>query len=108
PTPFMRKSRKAARANDVWHSNQPPREIAERAALPAAKAKSLARRAVRMPEFVEPQLCSVCEHAPSGTQWAHEVKFDGYRIQLRAENGSPTLRHPNGPRERHKLMSRRR
>jgi bifunctional non-homologous end joining protein LigD len=44
-----------------------------------------------MPAFVEPQLCKPVERPPSGKQWAHEIKFDGYRMQLRTENGHATL-----------------
>ncbi|HEX3429818.1 MAG TPA: DNA ligase D [Rhizomicrobium sp.] len=97
PKSFMRASRRAAKANDVWQSNRPPREMPERAASPPVKAKPLPRRrAARLPQFVEPQLCSVCERAPSGAQWAHEVKFDGYRMQLRVENGAAAMRTRKG------------
>ncbi len=36
-----------------------------------------------MPGFIAPQLATLKMKAPSGTQWIHEVKYDGYRIQLR-------------------------
>lgn len=96
PKPFMRTSREPAKADEIWHSNRPPREMPDRAALPPSRAKVLARRAVRIPEFVEPQLCSVGEGAPSGQQWVHEVKFDGYRIQSRVEKGKAALRTRKG------------
>ncbi|TGU42987.1 ATP-dependent DNA ligase, partial [Mesorhizobium sp. M00.F.Ca.ET.186.01.1.1] len=32
-------------------------------------------------EFVEPQLATLEKNAPSGEEWVHEVKFDGYRMQ---------------------------
>ena len=44
-----------------------------------------------MPDFVEPQLCRSLEKPPAGPGWAHEVKFDGYRMQLRIANGKATL-----------------
>ena len=31
------------------------------------------------------------ERAPSGANWVHEVKFDGYRLQLRVEDGKARL-----------------
>jgi bifunctional non-homologous end joining protein LigD len=96
PRSFMRQSRKAAKANDIWHSNRGEREMPEPAAPAPTRAKSLPRRAARMPEFVEPQLCSVCERAPAGTQWVHEVKFDGYRMQLRVAGGKAVLRTRKG------------
>ena len=97
PKPFMRKSRKAANAADVWHSNRSQHEMPERTAWPPTKARPLPRRrAAHMPKFIEPQLCSVCERAPSGAQWVHEVKFDGYRMQLRVADGRAVLRTRKG------------
>jgi bifunctional non-homologous end joining protein LigD len=49
-----------------------------------------------MPAFVEPQLCRSVERPPSGTGWVHEIKFDGYRMQARIENGRATLRTRKG------------
>jgi bifunctional non-homologous end joining protein LigD len=40
-----------------------------------------------MPQFVEPQLARLVSGPPSGAGWAHEVKFDGYRMQLRVDGG---------------------
>jgi len=37
---------------------------------------------VPMPAFISPQLATLKLKAPSGAQWVHEVKYDGYRIQL--------------------------
>jgi ATP-dependent DNA ligase len=36
--------------------------------------------------FVEPALASPIEKVPSGERWIHEIKFDGYRIQLHIAN----------------------
>jgi bifunctional non-homologous end joining protein LigD len=40
-----------------------------------------------MPGFIEPQLLTLVERSPAGSGWLHEIKFDGYRTQLRAERG---------------------
>ena len=45
-----------------------------------------------MPEFVEPQLCRLVDAPPVGAVWVHEIKFDGYRMQLRVEKGRAALR----------------
>jgi len=45
-----------------------------------------------MPDFVEPQLCQASERAPSGDNWVHEIKLDGYRIQMRVEDGKVSLK----------------
>jgi bifunctional non-homologous end joining protein LigD len=47
---------------------------------------------VKLPEFVEPELCKIIASPPSSTDWSHEVKFDGYRMQARVENGRAVLR----------------
>ena len=44
-----------------------------------------------MPDFVAPQLCASVESPPSGENWCHEIKFDGYRVQLRVEGGDAAL-----------------
>jgi len=36
-----------------------------------------------IPDFVPPQLTKLADVAPDGDQWAHEVKFDGYRMAAR-------------------------
>jgi bifunctional non-homologous end joining protein LigD len=49
-----------------------------------------------MPDFVAPQLCISVERPPSGAEWCHEIKFDGYRVQLRVEDGEATLKTRKG------------
>jgi bifunctional non-homologous end joining protein LigD len=49
-----------------------------------------------MPDFVPPQLCRVAERPPSGAGWVHEIKFDGYRMQLRVAAGRATLKTRKG------------
>ena len=44
-----------------------------------------------MPDFIAPQLCTSVERPPGGDGWVHEIKFDGYRMQLRIEDGEATL-----------------
>jgi bifunctional non-homologous end joining protein LigD len=34
------------------------------------------------PGFVEPELATTTEKVPSGERWVHEIKFDGYRVQV--------------------------
>jgi bifunctional non-homologous end joining protein LigD len=50
----------------------------------------------RLPFFVAPELCEVREQPPSGPGWTHEVKFDGYRLQLRVEGGRAVFRTRKG------------
>jgi bifunctional non-homologous end joining protein LigD len=46
---------------------------------------------VAMPRFVSPQLCKLVERPPAEGGWVHEIKFDGYRVQLRVAAGVATL-----------------
>ena len=74
-------------AGAVWQSNK--KGGGATAALPETTAK--AKKIKRDARFVEPQLTKLVEQPPSGPGWAHEVKFDGYRLQLRVEDGKATL-----------------
>ncbi|MBB4264321.1 non-homologous end-joining DNA ligase [Bradyrhizobium sp. CIR3A] len=38
------------------------------------------------PGFIEPALASSIEKVPSGERWIHEIKFDGYRVQVHLAN----------------------
>ena len=34
------------------------------------------------PGFIEPALATLIEKVPAGDRWVHEIKFDGYRVQV--------------------------
>ena len=34
------------------------------------------------PGFIEPELATSVDSVPSGERWIHEIKFDGYRVQI--------------------------
>ncbi|MBR0755649.1 non-homologous end-joining DNA ligase [Bradyrhizobium jicamae] len=38
------------------------------------------------PGFIAPALASPIDKVPSGTRWIHEIKFDGYRVQVHLAN----------------------
>jgi bifunctional non-homologous end joining protein LigD len=38
------------------------------------------------PGFIEPAPASWVDKLPSGKRWIHEIKFDGYRVQLHIHN----------------------
>ncbi|MCK1392928.1 DNA ligase D [Bradyrhizobium sp. 1] len=108
PKPFML-AKGTGKANAVWQSNRAEEtkgrtvKPAPRAALKAGKvAKKKATTATtaksisEMPDFVAPQLCTPVERPPAGEGWCHEIKFDGYRVQLRVEDGKATLKTRKG------------
>nr|WP_249134817.1 DNA ligase D [Bradyrhizobium sp. AUGA SZCCT0222] len=110
PKPFMLAKGGKTKADAVWNSNRG--EAAEaraqgktsiktsisRPAPPtkaraAAKAKAAKTKQVdAMPDFVAPQLCASAESPPNSDGWCHEIKFDGYRMQLRVEDGDAVLK----------------
>src|SRR5262249_17073019 len=45
----------------------------------------------RLPDFVPPSLATLRTEAPTGPGWIHEIKFDGYRIQARLDQGKVRL-----------------
>ena len=83
PKPFMRA--KSFKADAVWNSKGSKDEKDEEPE--PAKAKAVKA----LPKFVAPQLTRLVEQPPSGAGWVHEVKFDGYRLQLRVEGGKAKL-----------------
>lgn len=64
-------------------------EAEEEADLDPSALKGAKKAA--MPDFVEPTLASLVSSPPSGEQWLHEIKFDGYRLQARIEAGRVKL-----------------
>lgn len=54
-----------------------------------SKAPSRGRgtKADRLPEFQPPQLATLADHVPSGGDYLHETKYDGYRILLAVGGG---------------------
>jgi len=86
-TPFM--TAKGAAASAVWQTHSADK--ASGGEVPPAKTAKRAKTAVSLPEFVEPQLARALDRPPSGPGWVHEIKFDGYRMQLRTVDGRATL-----------------
>jgi bifunctional non-homologous end joining protein LigD len=46
--------------------------------------------------FIEPCLPTLAKEPPAGPGWVHEVKFDGYRLQLHKEGKDVVLLSKNG------------
>jgi bifunctional non-homologous end joining protein LigD len=49
-----------------------------------------------MPGFIKPQLATLKAKAPNGDQWLHEIKFDGYRVQIHLNRGKRKVYTRNG------------
>jgi bifunctional non-homologous end joining protein LigD len=48
------------------------------------------------PGFIEPALATSIDKVPKGERWIHEIKFDGYRVQLHIANEGTTVLTRNG------------
>jgi bifunctional non-homologous end joining protein LigD len=104
PTPFMTaKATSAARApaDRVWNSKAKgggARTVAETRRPATARAKPAPPASAKgaVPPFVPPELCRAVDRPPSGANWVHEIKFDGYRMQLRVADGAATLKTRKG------------
>jgi bifunctional non-homologous end joining protein LigD len=85
PKPFMLAAGSGSAPDAVWPSKR------------AAASKRAGKRAAgAMPRFIEPQLATLVDRPPGSADWVHEVKFDGYRMQLRVADGAAVLRTRKG------------
>jgi bifunctional non-homologous end joining protein LigD len=92
PKPFMLQGGKV-QADAVWDSRS-GLAAEERKAGHEKKANTITAREV--PDFIAPQLCESLDRPPSAEGWIHEIKFDGYRIQMRVVDGEVTLKTRKG------------
>ena len=122
PKPFMLAKGKGASADAVWNSNREdgaeekgggvtskagtgragatraaqasgvrPR-TARLASKPARGRKKAKGARTTMPDFIDPQLALLVEQPPAAAGWGHEIKLDGYRLQLRVQGGRAVLK----------------
>lgn len=99
----------AARNGRVWNSNngnaQRPQKSAaatnQRALAATVKPKSSRAKLTptlksapleRFPGFIAPQLALQASSAPTGDDWIHELKLDGYRIQIQIRSSEKGFR----------------
>src|SRR3978361_2124699 len=104
PKPFMMaKSARGSAADAGWNSNRGDAAEARAANKKPTSAKARApakpatgKKVAALPDFVAPELCISVDRPPGGEGWCHEIKFDGYRIQLRVEGGEAALKTRKG------------
>ena len=108
PKPFMLATTTPARADAVWLGKSGDETAAPRKAATAQPNKPLAQKGrvensgikpvvvKSLPRFIEPQLAKLVDRPPDLAGWGHEVKFDGYRAQLRVEKSNAVIRTRKG------------
>ena len=96
----------------VWQSNraqdaEPDRASTVKPAEPQAKPTAKPRKtkpnfaaalkslpAEKFPSFIAPQLAKPCTNPPTGDDWIHELKLDGYRIQMQIRPATGSGKKP--------------
>jgi ATP-dependent DNA ligase len=82
-------STEAAKGNRDWPLSRHPAAAADPLGLTMAfQRKKPAAIGVKapFPGFIEPALATSIQRVPAGERWIHEIKFDGYRVQLHLAN----------------------
>ena len=112
----------AAARSHVWHSKLSVKENVKAAPIAPARSRrrgegrpaapkrerqrAAARRrlpkdvngakAAKLPAKLSPMLTTLVTSAPTGDDWLHEIKYDGYRMLCRIEDGKARLVSRNG------------
>ena len=108
PKPFMLNKANTFKANAVWNSRQ--NDAAPARGTPASltssprksrkikppRGRSRKSSDIVTPQFIAPQLCKSVSRPPIGDNWVHEIKLDGYRMQLRVSDGEGVMRTRKG------------
>jgi bifunctional non-homologous end joining protein LigD len=80
---------KANRARASERSNGKPR--ARRAKRARSSPRRSSSRADPLPESIDLELATLVDQPPTGDEWLHEIKFDGYRLVARVDAGRVQL-----------------
>lgn len=80
----------------VWHSNKKEKTQSKKASKTSANLQKT---------YPTPELATLVEMPPSGKEWWHEIKYDGYRIMAFIENKNVILRTRGGKDWTHKFQS---
>jgi bifunctional non-homologous end joining protein LigD len=82
------------RAGTTPKSKLSPAPKTKRRSSPTTRSRTSPASAI--PDFIPFATCLLVDRPPNGPDWVHEIKLDGWRLQIRVEDGSATLRTRNG------------
>ncbi|MGN6525290.1 MAG: DNA ligase D [Burkholderiaceae bacterium] len=111
PLPMLEDGAGAPEAAPPAAASAPAAKRRTKAAKAPAKAAASAidvaaldgARRAKTPQTLEPQLATLAKSTPADGEWIHEIKFDGYRLLVRLEDGRATIFTRNGHDWTHKL-----
>lgn len=91
----------AAAPERVWHSNK---SVAENVRSGRVRKKKLelapagvdGARKCALPSSIDAELATLVDAPPSGPDWLHEIKLDGYRMLCRVADGKCRIVSRNG------------
>jgi bifunctional non-homologous end joining protein LigD len=95
PDSVLGGTRKDREAKKKVKAKAAPRKKKARASEESASVPASAR-AAKLPVALFPQLATLVDEVPAGDGWIYELKFDGYRIVTRIEDGDVRLFTRNG------------
>jgi bifunctional non-homologous end joining protein LigD len=89
----------SSKTGRIDNGAKPPRKKAASSSKATKEEPSLAldplkikkAKKAELPDFLDPQLATLVPKPPVGKRWIHEVKFDGYRLEVRIQAGRVKL-----------------
>ena len=75
----------------VWHSNRSEKKVKAPTRTLAKKAAKPEVSHVKADRAFSPELCHLVDAPPSGDDWLHEPKLDGYRLLATCSDGEVRL-----------------
>ena len=94
----------AEQREHVWHSNKSVAANVRAGAVSKTKSSPvqsrkgaagpsaiIGARVAKLPTSLSPMLATLVDEIPTGDEWLHEIKFDGYRMLCRIDKGKVTI-----------------